>query len=313
MNIVLLDAKTLGVDIDIDPINQFGTLHIYQTTKPHETLKRVQDADIVITNKVVLDDTIIKQAKKLKLICVAATGMNNIDLNAATKYGIIVKNVTGYSTASVVQHTFAMAFYLLEQLSYYDNAVKSGAWSASELFTDQTHSFCEIRGKKWGIVGLGAIGQEVAKVATAFGAEIVYHSTSDANNNNTYPKLTLEELLKTCDIVSIHAPLNENTLNLINHTNLKLLKSGALLLNLGRGGIVNEEDLAQALDSQDIYVGLDVTINEPIPSSSSLLRVSNQSRLLITPHIAWASREARAKLIDGITKNIEDFLAKDGV
>ncbi|HHO42736.1 MAG TPA: hydroxyacid dehydrogenase, partial [Epsilonproteobacteria bacterium] len=183
MNIVLLDAKTLGADIDITPIKKFGTLHIYQTTLPNQRLERVKNADIIITNKVVIDEEIMSHAENLKLICVAATGVNNIDLQSAKKYQIEVKNVSGYSTASVVQHTFAMAFYLLEQLNYYDKAVKSGAWSASNLFTDLTHSFGEIKKKRWGIIGLGTIGLEVAKVVSVFGADICYYSTSGANTN----------------------------------------------------------------------------------------------------------------------------------
>ncbi|MBN2721639.1 MAG: D-2-hydroxyacid dehydrogenase [Campylobacterales bacterium] len=310
MKIVLLDAKTLGVDIDIEPIKTFGTLTIFETTNENQTLDRIKDADIIITNKVVIDKEFMAQSKNLKLICVAATGMNNIDLNAAKELGIKVKNVSGYSTYSVVQHTFAIAFYLLEQLSYYDDAVKSKKWSASNLFTDLTHSFSEIRGKKWGIIGLGSIGKEVAKIASAFGSDVSYYSTSGTKHCSDYTHLELDELLSNCDIISIHSPLNENTVNLINSSNLPLLKDGALLLNLGRGGIINEDDLANAIDSQNIFAGLDVTKIEPIEHDNPLLNIKNKNKLFITPHIAWASREARVKLVEGIVENIEEFLQR---
>ena len=309
MQIVLLDAKTLGSDLDLSALETFGPLTTYQTTAPSETLERIKGADIVITNKVVITKEMMEQTPSLKLICIAATGMNNVDLEAAAQIGIKVKNVAGYSTQSVVQHTFAMALYLLEKLPYYHMAVKSEAWSRSGIFTDVSRPFYEIAGKKWGIIGLGHIGKGVAKVATAFGAEVSYYSTSGANKNADYPQQSLEELLSTCDIISIHAPLNDATYNLLNASNLSLLKEESILLNLGRGGIVNETDLAKALDEQKIYAGLDVVETEPIPVDNPLLHIEAQERLLITPHIAWTSKEARVKLVEGIVENIEGFLA----
>ena len=310
MTIVLLDAKTLGDDLNLFPLEQFGTLKRYDTTSEEETLERIIDADIVITNKVIITANILAQTKKLKLICIAATGMNNVDLDAAKFQGIEVKNVAGYSTQSVVQHTFSMALYLLEKMSYYDNIVKNGTWSKSGLFTDVSHPFYEIAGKKWGIIGFGAIGQEVAKVATAFGAEVVYHSTSGENLHHAYQHLSLEFLLKDCDIISIHAPLNDRTYELINENNLSYIKENAILLNLGRGGIVDETDLAFELDRRKIYAGLDVLEIEPLSLANRLKEVKHQERLLITPHIAWTSIEARKKLLQGIVKNIKTFLEK---
>jgi glycerate dehydrogenase len=310
MTIVLLDAKTLGDDLNLFSLEQFGTLTRYDTTSEEETLARIIDADIVITNKVVLTANILAQTKKLKLICIAATGMNNVDLEAAKFQGIEVKNVAGYSTHSVVQHTFSMALYLLGKMSYYDRVVKDGTWSESGLFTDVSHPFFEIAGKKWGIIGFGAIGQEVAKIATAFGAEVVYHSTSGQNLHHAYPHLSLEFLLKDCDIISIHAPLNDRTYELINENNLSYIKENAILLNLGRGGIVDETDLAFELDRRKIYAGLDVLEIEPLSSTNRLKEVKHQERLLITPHIAWTSIEARKKLLQGIVKNIATFLEK---
>ena len=308
MTIVLLDAKTLGDDLNLSVFETFGTFISYETTSDEQTLERIIDADIVITNKVVISKNMLSQTKKLKLICIAATGMNNVDLEAAASQGIKVKNVAGYSTKSVAQHTFAMALYLLEKMAYYDKVVKDNTWSASGLFTDVSHPFYEISGKKWGIIGMGAIGSEVSKVATAFGAEVSYYSTSGENLHHAYPHKSLEFILKDCDIISIHAPLNDKTFDLINENNLPYLKEGAILLNLGRGGIINETDLSFELDRREIYAGLDVLEIEPIAPTNRLLHIKHKNRLLITPHIAWTSIEARKKLLDGIVKNIKTFL-----
>ncbi len=310
MNIVLLDAKTLGNDLDISVLESFGTLTVYETTSKEETLERIQIADIVITNKVVITANMMEEAPRLKLICIAATGMNNVDLDAAKYKGIEVKNVAGYSTKSVVQHTFAMTLYLLEKMPYYDTVVKDASWTESGLFTDVSQPFYEIAGKKWGIIGLGNIGQEVAKIATAFGAEVSYYSTSGKNLNHAYPHKSLEFILKDCDIISIHAPLNDNTYNLINENNLPYLKNEAILLNLGRGGIINETDLAFELDRRTLYAGLDVLEEEPITLNNRLNEVKHKERLLITPHIAWTSIEARKKLLEGIVNNIKVFMEK---
>lgn len=310
MNIVLLDAKTLGEDLDISVLEHFGTLTMYETTSSEETLERIQIADIIITNKVVITANMMEEAPRLKLICIAATGMNNVDLEAAKFKGITVKNVAGYSTRSVVQHTFSMALYLLEKMAYYDASVKDGTWTRSKLFTDVSRPFYEIAGKKWGIIGLGTIGQEVAKIATAFGAEVSYHSTSGENLNRAYPHQSLEFLLKDSDIISIHAPLNDNTYNLLNENNLPYIKENAILLNLGRGGIINETDLAFELDRRTLYAGLDVLEKEPLTLNNRLNEVKHKERLLITPHIAWASIEARKKLLEGMVENIKVFMEK---
>jgi len=310
MNIVLLDQKTLGDDLNLEILNSFGELTIYSTTSAEETEKRISEAKVIITNKVVIDKVLMEKAKNLKLICIAATGMNNVDLNAAKELGIEVKNVAGYSTPSVVQHTFSMMFYLLGKLEYYNRQVKSREWSQSELFTDVSQPFSELTGKKWGIIGLGTIGNEVAKVAETFGVTINYYSTSGKNLINDYHHADLEKLMRECDIISIHCPLNEKTENLINQTNLQYLKDGAILLNLGRGGIINEEDLAHALNNQNIYVGLDVISKEPIEENNPLFSISNYDKLLITPHIAWASIQSRERLLKGISSNIESFLAQ---
>ena len=310
MNITLLDAQTLGEDLDLSSLEALGNLTTYATTSCDETLERIINSDIVITNKVLITADIMAQAPNLKLICIAATGMNNVDLEEAQTRGISVKNVAGYSTQSVVQHTFAMALYLLENMAYYNRVVKSAEWSNSGLFTDVSRPFGEIANKTWGIIGLGAIGREVAKVATAFGAKVVYYSTSGNNLDQKYTHYSLEKLLSECDIVSIHSPLNDQTLNLLNVTNLSLLQENAIVLNLGRGGIINEKDLAVAIDSRDIYAGVDVISKEPIALENPLMLVKNKERLLITPHIAWSSIEARIKLLEGIVANITLFQEK---
>ncbi len=309
MKIVFLDAKTVGNDVDLSIFNQFGDFISYETTPPDKTIERVKDADIVITNKVVIDKNVIDNAKNLKLICEAATGYNNININYAKEKGVQVRNVAGYSTESVVQHTFAMLFYLLEHLKYYDEYVKSGEYAKSDIFTHIGKPFWEINDKIWGIIGLGTIGRRVAQVAESFGAKVIYSSTSGIDRQEKYKKVSLDELLKTSDIISIHAPLNEKTRGLIKYDQLRLMKKSAILLNLGRGGIVDEDDLARALDENLIAgAGLDVLEKEPINEDSPLLKIKNKERLFITPHIAWTSIEARQKLINEIAENIKAFL-----
>lgn len=308
MKIIILDKKTLGADLDLTPLNKLGDVIEYETTSADETLRRIEDAEIVITNKVLITKKIMENSPQLKLIAIAATGMNNVDLETAKALNITVKNVAGYSTTSVVQHTFTMLFHLMAKLSYYNRTVKEGTWSDSNLFTDVSQPFNEIAGKSWGIIGLGTIGKEVARIAEAFGVHINYYSTSGNNKINDYHHYELEELLSKSDIISIHCPLNEQTKNLINNSNLSLLKENAILLNLGRGGIINEVDLAKALNEQKFYAGLDVIANEPIEKENPLMHIKKQDQLLITPHIAWASVEARKKLLEGIVKNIEAFI-----
>ena len=308
MNIILLDQKTLGDDLNLSSLNPLGQLTSYETTTKEQTLERILDAEIIITNKVVITKEFMENCPNLKLICIAATGMNNVDLEAAKELSIKVKNVTGYSTRSVVQHTFSMLFYLLGKLEYYNRQVKSKAWSKSGLFTDVSQPFSELSTKTWGIIGLGTIGKEVANMAENFGVKVCYYSTSGKNLINDYHHYELNELLANCDIVSIHCPLNEQTNNLINQSNLKYLKDNSILLNLGRGGIVNELDLANEMSSRPLYAGLDVLSQEPIEKNNPLLSINNLDQLLITPHLAWASLESRQRLLKGIVKNIKAYL-----
>lgn len=309
VRICILDAKTLGSDADLSGFSRFGEVKVYNTTKSDEVQERIKDQDIVITNKVVLNESNMKTAMSLKLICVAATGTNNIDLGYAKAKGIVVTNVAGYSTRSVVQHTFAMLFYLLESLKYYDEYVKSMEYSKNDIFTHLDKPFGELSGKTWGIIGLGTIGGSVAAIAQAFGCRVVYYSTSGSNDNAVYERVEMDKLLKESDIVSIHAPLNDRTKNLIDYESLRSMKKNAILLNLGRGGIVNEIDLAKALDEDLIMgAGLDVLESEPVKPENPLLALKRPDKLIITPHIAWASAEARGRLISELNLNIEAFL-----
>ena len=311
MHIVFLDTKTVGETANLEELNELGDVTFYSMTSPEQTADRIKKADIVITNKVVLDGPLIRSATQLKLICIAATGMNNVDLEAAENLGIPVMNVSGYAARSVAQVTFAMILHLLQGIPYYDHFVKSGEYSKSDIFTNHDRPYWELSGKRFGIIGMGTIGRKVASVAEAFGCEVVYFSTSGKNSGQPYLQLSLRELLKTSDIVSIHAPLNENTKDLIGYEEISRMKDHALLINTGRGGIIIESDLARALDENLIAgAALDVFEKEPIPLDNPLLKLKKSKKLVLVPHIAWASIEARSELINGVIENIKNMQDK---
>lgn len=309
MELVFLDTKTFGNVPNLHLLEKFGNVTYYATTQPEQTLERVKDANIIITNKVVLSRAIMEQCKNLKLICVAATGTNNVDKEYAEEKEIPVKNASDYSTFSVAQGTFALLLHLVNKTTYYDDYVKNGGYAQSDIFTHLDKPFWELKGKRFGIIGLGNIGKQVAKIAEAFGAEVVYYSASGRNYQTDYNRLALEELLSTSDVVSIHAPLNEFTRNLLNYDRLKLMKRSAILINAGRGGIVNEADLARALN-ENLFAGagIDVFEQEPISANNPLLQVINKEKLVLTPHVTWASIEARTLLIEKVKSNIEQFV-----
>lgn len=309
VKIVNLDAQTLG-DADLSELERFGEYISYPLTSYEQTLERAQGAQVILTNKVVLDKPLLQQLKSLELICVTATGTNIIDMECAKELGIEVKNVAGYSTLSVAQHTLTMALDCLSQIHYYDTYVKSGQWCKSPIFTHLAKGRRGLAGLKWGIIGFGSIGRRVAHLASAFDAQVCYASTSGKNNDTTYPRLELDELLSTSDIISIHAPLNQDTLNLINIDKLALLKQDAILINVGRGGIVNETDLATALkNGAQLYYACDVLEQEPMRADHLFLDSSIQSRLLITPHIAYAYGDSLKQLIAISIENVCSFLA----
>ena len=306
MKIVLLDVLTFG-ETDLSAFDKLGEVEVFQTTSKEQTQTRITNCDVIVTNKVVITKEHMQNSPSLKLICIAATGTNNVDLNAAKELNIQVKNVAGYSTDSVVQHTFSMLFYLIGHSRYYDEVVKKSTYSQSAIFTDVSQPFFEVKGKKWGIIGLGSIGRGVANIASAFGAEISYYSTSGVNRTEDFQRASLEALLTTCDIITIHASLNEKTENLLDYEQLLTCKDGAVVLNLGRGGIINEDAVAKIVDEKNIYFGLDVFSKEPLSIESPLLKVKNSNRLYMSPHIAWTSVEARDKLIAGVIQNIKEM------
>lgn len=310
MKIVFLDAKTIGEDIDLSGFDALGDVVKYGFSTSEEARERSKDADVLVLNKVQINEQTIGEAKHLKLVCVTATGTNNLDKEYLDKRGIAWRNVAGYSTESVAQHTFAMLFYLLEKLPYYDNYVKSEKYVGDVSFTHFAKAFHELSGKTYGIIGLGNIGRRVADIAKAFGCHVIYYSTSGKNSQPGYERVSFDELLMQSDIVSIHAPLDENTLGIMNKEAFEKMKSSAILLNAGRGPIVNESDLAEALNTGTIAAaGLDVLSVEPMQKENPLRMIKDSEKLLITPHIAWAGVEARRRLMEMILNQIRDFFS----
>lgn len=308
MKIVFLDAKSIGDDIDLSGFDKLGEVVKYHFSSPEEAAIRTVDADVVIINKVPINEQTIGNAPNLKLVCVTATGTNNLDKDYLAKRNIPWRNVAGYSTESVAQHTFAMLFYLLEKLSYYDAYVKDGGYANDTLFTHFAERFYELSGKTWGIIGLGNIGRRVADIAKVFGANVIYYSTSGKNTQEGYNRVDLDTLLSTSDIVSVHAPLTPETEGLMNAANFAKMKSTSIFLNVGRGAIVVEQDLADALKNNQIAAaGLDVLCEEPMNPTSPFLSIKDSKKLLITPHIAWASVEARTRLMGIILNQIKEF------
>lgn len=304
MKIVFLDSSTLGGK-DLSRFSEFGEFIEYPTTSKEELENRVFDADIIITNKVLFGKKELEYGKKLKLICLSATGVNNIDLIAAKELGIKVINVKDYSTESVAQMTLTFMLNLSSSLIEYNNLSKTGNWSKSPIFTSLDYPFFNLKGKTLGIIGYGAIGKRVEELARVFGMEILI-SQRPRTDKKTEGRVEFEELLKKSDFITIHAPLNENTENLFDLENLKKMKKSAFLINTARGPIIVEEDLAKAL--QDGIIGgaaIDVMKKEP-PEFNNLL--FSAPKLIITPHVAWASEESINLLLNGIEKNIKEFL-----
>ena len=309
MKIVILEAISVGTDVTWDNLARFGELVTYATTRDEEIAERIFDADIVIANKCLLREETMKDASRLKLICEAATGYNNIDLAYCKKRGILVTNVRDYSTESVAQHTFAMLLHVLESLNDMASFIESGEYSKQESFTRIGIPFHELSGMRMGIIGLGAIGRRVAQIATAFGMEVVYYSASGRTYEVPYEAVDFDTLLGTSDVVSCHAPLNEWTERLMDAGAFRKMKKTSIFLNLGRGPIVNEIDLVEALNQGNIKAAaLDVFGKEPMEEGSPLLQIRDRDRLLLTPHVAWSSVEARTRLVADIEKSIEAFL-----
>lgn len=309
MNIVILERHSVGTDVNVDCFSNLGNATYYRNTVEDEVAERVKDADIIIANKSPLNEKTLKNAPNVKYIAEFATGYDNIDLEYCKKRGILVSNVRNYSTEAVAQHTFAMLFYLLEHLPHYDKYVKSGEYAAQDRFSNFDVPFTELNGKTWGIVGLGNIGKNVAKVATAFGCKVIYYSTSGANTESLYDCVDLDTLLKESDFVSLHCPLNEKTKGLINIEALKKMKPTAYLLNVARGKVVDNTALYEALTTGIIRgAGLDVIEEEPITDANPLSKIMDSDKLIITPHLGWASTEARQRCVDYAYDNVKSFI-----
>lgn len=305
--IVFLDEYSLG-GYDLSAIKSLGEYMGYDRTTANQTLERCKGATVVITNKVYISRETMQQLPDLKMIAIAATGMNNVDLEAAAELGIVVKNVSGYSTYSVAEATLGAALSLLRNSSYYDNYFKSGSYAATDDIFHFGRPISLLRGKNWGIIGLGAIGHQVAHLADAFGCNIAYTSTSGVAREERYPRKELNELLQWADVISVHSPLNAKTAGLIGKDELAQMKSTAIIINVARGGIIDEAALADALNSHIIAgAALDVFSSEPL-HSSPLYELNDPYTLLTSPHTAWAADDAVKLLIDGIAANIKNFL-----
>lgn len=310
MKIVLLERNSAGTDIPVDCFKDFGEVTAYaNTVTPQEVAERVGDADIVICNKSPMREETLKNCPNLKLICELATGFDNCDLAYCKSRGIQVRNVVDYCSGMVAQHTFTMALALSQKLMHYDNYVKSGAYSAQDRFSNFDIPFYELEGKTWGIVGMGNIGKRVAQLATAFGCKVIFHSVTGKSTCTDYPQVDKDTLLKESDFLSLHCPLSDLSRNFIDAEALKKMKKTAILLNVARGPVVNNRDLYDALVSGGIQAaGLDVVEKEPLELSNPLSTLKDSGQLIITPHLAWASVEARTRCVEGVYKNIESFL-----
>lgn len=312
MKIVFLDVKSIGEDIDLSGFDELGEVVKYGFTTEEEAAERTKDADVVIINKVPINEKTIGAAEHLKLVCVTATGTNNLDKEYLASRNIAWRNVAGYSTETVAQHTFALLFYLLDKLSYYDEYVKTEKYVNDTMFTHFGSVFHDLNGMTWGIIGLGNIGRRVADLAKAFGCHVIYYSTSGRNSQEGYERVDFDTLLATSDIVSVHAPLDENTKDLMDAKAFSKMKKSAIFLNLGRGPIVVEKDLAAALNNGTIAAaGLDVLANEPMREDNPLREIKDSTKLIITPHIGWASVEARTRLMQLVLENAKNFFAEE--
>lgn len=309
MKIIVLERNSVGQDVPMDAIGKLGEMTVYPNTTAADVKEKVKDAEIIVANKAPLNEETLKDAGQVKLICEFATGYDNVDLAYCKKRGIKVANVVNYSTDAVAQHTFALCFYVLEKLRHYDEYVKSGAYAAQDRFSNFDLPFTELAGKTWGIIGMGNIGKKVAKIAQAFGCRVIFYSASGNSTCTDYERVSFDTLLRESDFLSLHCPLSDKARNLIDLNALKKMKKSAILINVARGPVVKDEDLYTALTQEYIAgAGLDVTGTEPMKDSNPLSKIMDSNKLIITPHLAWASNEARNRCVSETCKNIEAFL-----
>ncbi len=310
MKLVVLERNSAGTDIDVSCFEKFGEVKYYPNTVAENTAERVKDADIIMANKAPLNETTLKNAPNVKLICLLATGFDNVDLAYCKNRGIKVTNVVNYCTSTVAQHTLLLALALSEKLAFYDDYVKSGAYSAQDRFSNFDRAFYDLEGKTWGIVGMGSIGRRVAALAQAFGCRVIFYSASGKSTCTDYQRVEFETLLREADILSLHCPLSDRTRGLINKEAFAQMKDNAILVNVARGPVVDTQALYEALVTNQIAgAGLDVLEREPMAKDNPLAQIKDSTKLIITPHMAWASVESRTHLVEEVVKNIEAFLA----
>lgn len=312
MKLVILERDSAGTDIDVSCFEQFGTVTCYANTTAAQAAERIKDADIIISNKAPMNQSTLADAPNVKLICLLATGYDCVDLTYCKSRGIKVANVVNYCTPAVAQHTLLLALMLSGKTAFYDQYVKSGAYSAQERFSNFDRTFHDLEGMTWGIIGMGTIGRKVASLADAFGCKVQFYSASGSSTCTDYPRVGLDTLLCTSDIVSLHCPLTDRTRSLIDKHAFEKMKRTAILINVARGPVVNTQDLYEALTTGKIMAaGLDVLEKEPMTHNNPLSQIQDSTKLIITPHMSWASVESRTRLIAEVAKNIQAFL--DGV
>ncbi len=310
MKLVILERNSVGTDVDVSCFEKFGEVTCYPNTVAANTSERVKDADIILANKAPLNESTLKDAPNVKLICLLATGFDNVDLAYCKSRGIKVTNVVNYCTSTVAQHTLLLALALSEKIAFYDDYVKSGAYSAQDRFSNFDRTFYDLEGKTWGIIGMGTIGRRVAGLAQAFGCRVIFYSASGTSTCTDYKRVEFDTLLQESDIVSLHCPLSDRTRGLINQDALSKMKKTAVLVNVARGPVVDTRALCDALVTDQIAgAGLDVLEQEPMAKDNPLAQIKDSTKLIITPHMAWASLESRTRLVDEVVKNIEAFLA----
>lgn len=310
VKIVILERNSVGVDTPVDCFEELGEVTCYpNTTTAEEVRERTKDADIIVANKARLNEESLRESPNVKLICEFATGFDNCDLAYCNSRGIKVANVADYCTDMVAQHTFTLMLTLLQKLPHYDEYVKSGAYAAQDRFSNFDEPFTELAGKTWGIVGMGHIGKKVAQIATAFGCRVIFHSVTGKSIVTEYEQVDKDTLLRESDFLSLHCPLSDLTRDFIDKEALRKMKKTAVLVNVARGPVVNNTDLYDALMNGEIMAaGLDVLEKEPLQLSNPLSKIKDSNRLIITPHLAWASVEARFRCVNEAYLNAKAFL-----
>ena len=309
MKLVVLERDSVGTDVDVTCFEKFGEVVYYGNTVAKTVAERVKDAEVIISNKAPLNEETLKDAVNVKLICLFATGYDNVDLAYCKSRGIKVANVVNYCSPAVAHHTLLLALALTEKIFFYDDYVKSGTYGAQDRFSNFDRPFTELSGKTWGIVGMGSIGHKVASLAEAFGCKVIFYSASGKSTCTEYERVEFDTLLRESDILSLHCPLSDRTRGLINREAFSKMKKTAVLINVARGPVVNTQDLHDALiEGQIAAAGLDVLEQEPMTRDNPLGQIKDSTKLIITPHMSWASIEARTRLVGEVVKNIQAFL-----